>query len=190
MTSGGHRPEHGTDKGRSRPLLRAVRGVIATLEWSGKIIAVATLGVMFVALFTNVVLRYAFGSGIPWAYEIHAVLLPWLVAGGIVIAAAQGRNIAIGLLPDMIGPRARLFILLLVNVLIVIIAVSVLWSSLPILKASQFQRMSTLGIQQIWSYSSLVYAFGAMSVIAFLRALHLLATGTPDGNDPANTSLS
>ncbi|WP_240611521.1 TRAP transporter small permease [Roseovarius nitratireducens] len=160
------------------------------MEWSGKIIAVATLSVMFVALFMNVVLRYAAGSGIPWAYEIHAVLLPWLVAAGIVIAAARGRNIAIDLLPAMMPPPARLVILLLVNVVIVIIAVSVMWSSQPILKASQFQRLSTLGIKQIWGYSSLIYAFGGMGMIAALNTMSLLFAGAPDDNDPANTSLS
>lgn len=190
MTAGGPNDPQATGRGRARPLLRGICGVISALEWSGKIIAVATLTVMFVALFMNVVLRYAAGSGIPWAYEMHAVLLPWLVAGGIVIAAARGRNIAIDLLPGMMPPPARLFILLSVNVVIVVIAASVLWSSQPILKASTFQRLSTLGIKQIWGYSSLIYAFGGMSVIAALSALRLLVEGAPDDNDPANTSLS
>lgn len=190
MTVGGPNGPQTTERGRARPLIRGVSGVISALEWSGKIIAVATLSVMFVALFMNVVLRYAFGSGIPWAYEIHAVLLPWLVAGGIVIAAARGRNIAISILPDMMPPQARLVILVAVNVVIVIIAVNVMWSSQPILKASQFQRLSTLGIKQIWGYSSLIYAFGGMGVIAALNTLRLLFVGAPDENDPANTSLS
>ncbi len=190
MTGGGKRPSQAAGKGRARPLLRAVGGVIATLEFSGKIIAVATLIVMFAALLTNVMLRYVFGEGLPWASEIHNVLLPWLVAGGIVIAAAQGRNIAVGLLPDMMPLRVRLLILLLVNFLIAIIAVSVLWSSQPILKAAQFQRLSTLGIPQIWGYSSLVYAFGAMTVIALLDMVHLLAAGAPRHDDPTKSSLS
>ncbi|QFT93587.1 Tripartite ATP-independent periplasmic transporter, DctQ component [Roseovarius sp. THAF9] len=189
-TGGSKKPSHEVGKGRARPFPRAVLGVVSAFEWSGKIIAVATLAVMFFALFTNVVLRYAFGSGIPWAYEIHAVLLPWLVAGGIVIAAAQGRNIAIALLPNMLNQRSRLALLLLVNVLVVVISVSVLWSSQPILKASQFQRLSTLGIKQIWGYSSLVYAFGAMSVIGVLHAAQLLIEGAPRQDDPANKSLS
>jgi len=190
MATGGNGPPQDAGRGRARPLLRAVRGAVAALEWSGKIIAVATLVVMFLALLTNVVLRYVLGAGIPWASEIHNVLLPWLVAGGIVIAAARGRNIAIGLLPDMMPPRVRLFILLSVNLLIVIIAVSVLWSSQPILRASQFQTLSTLGIKQIWGYSSLVYAFGAMAIIAAVDMVHVLATGASRIDDPTNSSLS
>lgn len=179
-----------TGGGRLRPLLQGAKTLINTLEWSGKIIAAATLSIMFVALFVNVFLRYAFGSGIAWAYEIHALLLPWLVAGGIVIAAARGRNIAITLLPDMTGLSTRRVVFILVNVMIVVIAVSVLWSSQPILKAAQYQRYSTLGIKQYWGYLSLVYAFGSMSLVAALEVLRGVAEPTLHAADPANTSLS
>ncbi|GAA0285139.1 TRAP transporter small permease [Rhodovulum strictum] len=177
--------------GRQRPLLlRGAQGLVTILEWSGKLIAVATLGVMFGALLVNVVLRYAFGTGIPWAYEIHAVLLPWLVAGGIVIAAARSRNIAISLLPDLTPARYQRFLLLAVEIAIVTIAASVLWSSQPILRASSFQTLSTLGIKQVWGYSSLVYAFGGMVVIGAMNILQLLGGIDRPGPDPARTSLS
>ncbi|MGO4916414.1 TRAP transporter small permease [Pseudogemmobacter sp. W21_MBD1_M6] len=182
-------PAH-NGKGRQRLFLDAVAVAMSVFEWSGKIISVATLGIMFFALFANVVLRYAFGSGLAWAYEIHAVLLPWLVAGGIVIAATRSRNIAISLLPDMVQPGTRRVLFLAVQIAILVIAVSVLWSSQPILKASQFQKLSTLGIKQIWGYSSLVYAFGAMAVIAALETIRTVLSGPRQGTDPAHGSLS
>ncbi len=175
---------------RAHALSRSLRVPVTVLEWSGKLIAAVTLVSMFGALFVNVVLRYAVGSGIPWAYEIHAVLLPWLVAGGIVIAAARGQNISISLLPDMTGPQARRIILVMVNLIILVIAVSVLWSSQPILRASQFQRLSTLGIKQVWGYSSLVYAFAAMAVIAALDVAQGLIGPAPEAQDPTKSSLS
>lgn len=177
-------------KGRKRPFFDLVTVAIAIFEWSGKIISVATLGIMFFALFANVILRYAFGSGIAWAYEIHAVLLPWLVAGGIVIAATRSRNITITLMPDILPAASRSVLFVAVQVAIMVIAVSVLWSSQPILKASQFQTLSTLGIKQIWGYSSLVYAFGAMAVIAALEIIRTVLTGAPRNADPAHGSLS
>jgi TRAP-type transport system small permease protein len=180
--------DHG--RGRSRPLLRWIAAPITVLDWSGQIIAALTLAFMFCALLVNVMLRYVMNSGLPWASEIHAVLLPWMVAGGIVIAAARGRNIAITLLPDLIGDQARRWLFVTVNLLILVIAVSVLWSSQPILKASQFQRLSTLGIKQVWGYSSLVYAFGSMAVIAFLELLRALFVRDIGTSDPAKTSLS
>lgn len=189
MTGGG-KPTPTQDKGgRSRPFLRWVAGLIALFETSGKIIAFVMLALTFLTLLTNVILRYAFGSGIAWAYEIHAVSLPWLVAGGIVIAAARSRNIAITLLPDMLNQTQHRALMLLVNLAIAVIAFSVLWSSQPILKASTFQKLSTLGIKQIWGYSSLVYAFGGMGLIAVFNAIHALSAQA-EKSDPAHTSLS
>lgn len=176
--------------GRPRPLLRLVQLPIQLLDWTGQIIAAVTLAFMFCALLTNVILRYVLNSGLPWASEIHAVLLPWMVAGGVVIATARGRNIAITLLPDILGARGRRILFIAVNLMILVIAVSVLWSSQPILKASQFQRLSTLGIKQIWGYSSLVYAFGGMAVIAVLEVLRVLQERDIDVSDPTKTSLS
>lgn len=73
------------------------------IEGSGAAIIFATLSFTFCALLVNVVLRYAFGSGLAWAYEIHAILFPWLVAGGIAVASVRGWHISvdalIGILP-------------------------------------------------------------------------------------------
>lgn len=106
------------------------------------------------------------------------------------MAAARGRNIAISLLPDMIGAKGRRWLFILVNLIILVIALSVLWTSQPILKVTQFQRLSTLGIKQIWGYSSLIYAFGAMAIIALVEVLRAVLTHEAAPTDPANSSLS
>ena len=152
------------------PFLSLCRSLTAALDWSGRIIAVACLAVMFVLLFTNVVLRYALGDGIPWAYEIHAILLPWLVAGGVVIAAAQGRNIAITLLPDVISPATQRWLMVLVSLIVLWICVAVVWTGQPTFRAAKFQSLATLGLKQVWGYASLIYGFGAMGAIALMDA--------------------
>lgn len=170
--------------------LRLLGRLIDLLEGSGKIVAVLCLAFMFVALFINVVLRYAFGSGIAWAYEIHALLLPWLVAGGIVIAAAQGRNIAITLLTEMLQGRARILLCLVLQIIIFALSIGVLWSGQPILRAAQFQTLSTLGIKQIWGYAGLVYAFAAIALIALFDALRYLGGIDAMSHEQARSSLS
>jgi TRAP-type C4-dicarboxylate transport system permease small subunit len=179
----------GDAKGARSPFLRSIEAAVGALDFSGRLIAVTLLGFMFLALLANVVLRYAFGSGIAWAYEIHALLLPWVVAGGMVIAAARGRSIAVTLVPDMAGPQAARLIALLAQAAVVAICLGVLLSSQPILRASRFQTLSTLGVKQIWGYASLIYAFAGMGLIAALEALRLLAGGPP-ARDPAAASLS
>lgn len=188
MTSGEQKtPPH--RKGPDGPFLCGLIGCIAALEMSGKLVAMVMLSITFLSLLTNVILRYAFGSGIPWAYEIHAVTLPWLVAGGIVIAAARARNISISLLPDMLNSGPHRVLLLLVHVAVVVIAVSVLTSSQPILRASKFQTLSTLGIKQIWGYSSLIYAFSGTAIIAAINVVRVLIAA-PENRDYEQSSLS
>lgn len=177
-------------KGRLRPFLPWIEGAKTVIDWSGRIIAALCLGFLFVVLLLNVILRYGFDSGIPWAYEIHALLLPWLVAGGLVIASSKGRHIAITLLPDVIGRRARQFLLLAVEGLVLAISVNVLISSRPILMAAQYQSYSTLPLSQVWGYYSLVYAFAGMAAIAVLDILRLLAGVDVFDADPAHASLS
>ena len=177
-------------KGARSPFLRLADGAVGLLDWSGRLIAVSSLAVLFVTLLLNVVLRYAFGSGIAWAYEIHALLLPWMVAGGVVIAAARGRNITVTLLPDMAGAVTAKLLAVTAQIAVVAICVGVLQSSQPILRASQFQTLSTLGIKQVWGYASLVYAFGGMGLIAALTVLRLIAGADAGPRDPASASLS
>ena len=176
-----------TGKGPSGPFLAWVGRGMDALDWSGRLIAVLCLLAMFVLLFINVVLRYSLGEGIPWAYEIHAVLLPWLVAGVVVVAAARGRNISVTVLPNLLGPRGQRVLPLAVQIAVLIICINVLWSSQPILKASTFQTLATLGIKQVWGYASLVYGFGCMALIAALECVRLLMSGGANG---PQTSLS
>ena len=182
-------PEVGEEREQSL-FLRLLGGIPTLLDWSGRAIGVASLTFMFFALLANVLLRYVFGTGIAWAYEIHALLLPWLVGAGIVIASAQHRHIAITLLPDLLGPKAQRILLLIIQISLIVIAVSVLWSSQPILRAAKFQNLSTLGIKQIWGYASLVYAFAAMAIIAATDALRVLLGVDVMDHNPEHASLS
>ena len=73
---------------------------------------------------------------------------------------------------------------------ILAIALSVLWTSQPILKASQFQRLSTLGITQVWGYASIVYAFAGIAVVAVMDIVRLLSGAAIAISDPASQSQS
>lgn len=150
--------------GRGAPPI--LHGIVAAMEASGRLICVATLVVLFVGLMANVILRYALGRGLDWAYDIHSILLPWLIAGGIVIATVHSRNIAITILPDVLSPAARRALFILVSALTLLISIFVVWSAFPIIKAAQYQRISALGgISQLWGYASLIYGFGGIALL-------------------------
>jgi TRAP-type transport system small permease protein len=178
--------------GRQRPLVQGIvgacRGVTHWLDLTARGIAVAALGVMFALLFMNVVLRYLFTTGIPMAYEIHAVLLPWLVAGGLVVATAQNRNIAVTLLPDMLAPSLRRWIFVAVQAALLVIALAVIWTGQPILRASTVQSLSTLGIKQVWGYASVPYSFACIAIIATCDLLRMVLRDDILENAPQSLS--
>ena len=58
------------------------------------VLMAACLGVMAVAVFVNVVLRYGFGSGIVASEELSRLLFVWMVFIGATIAYPQGEHMA------------------------------------------------------------------------------------------------
>lgn len=64
-----------------------------------------TLALMVVAVFSNVVLRYAFGTGLVIYEELSRLLFVWLVCVGTVVAAAEDKHLAFTLVIDRLGPR-------------------------------------------------------------------------------------
>lgn len=164
-----------TEQEGGRPAPPILRGVVSALDMSGRLICVVTLVVLFVGLMANVILRYASGRGLDWAYDIHAILLPWMIAGGVVIATVYSRNIAITILPDLVWPAGKRIVFLVASVLTLIISLFVVWSSVPIIKAAQYQRISALGgISQLWGYASLIYGFGGIALICLCDVIAAL----------------
>lgn len=171
-------------------LLPIIGGIISTLGMSGKIVAAACLMVMFGALLVNVILRYFFRSGLIWAYEIHSILLPWLIAGGMVVAAALGRHIVINLLPSLLNDAQRKVLFIAINFSVALVSIIILWTGLPILRASRFQTIPALGVTHFWGYLSLYYAFSGIAVISICDMARLALGYRAEEPDLENSSLS
>ena len=58
------------------------------------VLLAACLGVMAVAVFVNVVLRYGFGSGLPASEELSRLLFVWMVFIGATAAYPAGEHMA------------------------------------------------------------------------------------------------
>ncbi|KMQ76934.1 TRAP transporter small permease [Marinobacter subterrani] len=180
------KPEHhcsGFVKGLSDRLVRM-------MYLSGAAVVVTTLVTMFVAILLNVVLRYFFGGGLTWAYEIPAILFPWTVAGGMVMASAQGRHITVDLIPGLLSESFSRVLAGTVNLFVSAVSVGVVYYSMPIIKASQYSRLAETGIPQIYGYSSLVYAFSLIALIGLLSAIEYLIGNRALAQDPTAKNYS
>lgn len=152
-------------------MIEICKKITGILDLTGIIIVCATLVSMFAALLVNVILRYVFSEGITWAYEMHHILLPWLVAGGAVMASARGANIAVSVLVDVVPEAIRRVIVIVVYAATAVISSVVAYTSMPIVRAAKFSRLPETHIPQMYGYISILYCFYAIAIIAALYAI-------------------
>lgn len=87
------------------------------LRWLFKlfdVLVVAGMAVISLLIFTNVVLRYGFSSGLPFAVEVSRVVLVWVIFLGSVVALAKGAHLGVDSMVVRLPPKAR-FVCFLVS---------------------------------------------------------------------------
>ncbi len=91
----------------------------------------ACLGVMAVAVFVNVVLRYGFGSGIAASEELSRLLFVWMVFIGATAAYPVGEHMAFTSLVGLLQRRRGLFgaLTLLIRALVLLACVLLGWGA-------------------------------------------------------------
>ncbi|HNZ41250.1 MAG TPA: TRAP transporter small permease [Bacillota bacterium] len=80
-------------------------------------ICLISMVLMTVFTFSNVVLRYIFGSSIAWAEEVSSFLIIWLTYGGSAYAFRMGAHIGIEALVDKLPPKAKHIVRIANNIL-------------------------------------------------------------------------
>lgn len=91
----------------------------------------ACLGVMALAVFVNVVLRYGFGSGIAASEELSRLLFVWMVFIGATAAYPKGEHMAFTTLVGLLRKRPAAFAAMtaLIRALVVLGCVLMGWGA-------------------------------------------------------------
>ena len=84
----------------------------------------ACLGVMALAVFVNVVLRYGFGSGVAASEELSRLLFVWMVFIGAAVAYPAGEHMAFTSLAGLLAQRPVAFALVTALIRVLVIAAS------------------------------------------------------------------
>lgn len=89
------------------------------------------LGVMAVAVFINVVLRYGFGSGMPASEELSRLLFVWMVFIGATAAYPAGEHMAFTSLVGLLKNRPALFLstTIFIRLLVLLACVLIGWGA-------------------------------------------------------------
>lgn len=152
-------------------LLHAADTVIATASAAVAILALVSL---FLALCAEVVVRYLTTQGLGWPSELPNILFPWLVMGGIVLAAQHGAHISVTLLLDMMRRGPARLLLLGMQVLVGATFFYLAFIGLAVIEITGTETYPVTGVSAHWAYLSMIVGFvgvGLTAVTTFLRLL-------------------
>ncbi|MEM8569695.1 MAG: TRAP transporter small permease [Pseudomonadota bacterium] len=118
---------------------------------------------MILMVFTNVVLRYGFSSGIREAIELSRLSLVWLVMLGAAVMLRRGQHLAVHEVLHLFPAPIVLFLQRLAYVIILVAILMLLWGSLRQTMAN-WQNISPLtGLP-----SGLFYLAGVVSSVMMI----------------------
>ncbi len=134
----------------------------------------ACLGVMAVAVFINVVLRYGFGSGVAASEELSRLLFVWMVFIGATAAYPAGEHMAFTSLVGLLQKRraAMAAMTVLIRLLVLLACVLVGWGAWQQVVVGMGSRSVVLGysaaLLPLPALLSAV-AIGAMALVELIR---------------------
>ena len=150
---------------------RLLEGVIA-----------ACLAVMVALVFGNVVLRYAFNSGIAVSEELSRWLFVWLTFLGGVVGLREHAHLGTDLLVGRLGPAGKKACLVVGYALMLLVCAMLFSGSLEQTKINWDVTAPSSGASMAWFYSvGLVFSVSAAAVL--LVDLWKLLTGRASDAD-------
>ena len=137
----------------------------------------ACLGVMALAVFVNVVLRYGFGSGLPASEELSRLLFVWMVFIGATAAYPAGEHMAFTSLVGMLRNRPALFmaVTIFIRLLVLLACALIGWGAWQQVVVGYGSRSVVLGY---WTALLPLPAFLCATAIG-LMALFEIIQRTP-----------
>jgi len=139
------------------------RACVRTLE----ILIAACLALMAVLVFGNVVLRYAFDSGIAMSEELSRLLFVWLIFLGAILASAQHAHIGFDSLAQKLPLGARKALVVATGALMIAACIMFLVGGWEQTRINLGNSYPVLGVSYAWLYGvALVFGAAMLVVIA------------------------
>ena len=139
-----------------------------------EIVIVACLAAMVVMVFGNVVLRYAFDSGIALSEELSRFLFVWLTFIGAVVVARDNAHMGVETLVARFGPAGRKLCMIVSDLLVLVCCMVFFWGTWRQAPLNASNIAPITGISMIWIYGVGFFAaigIGLLTLARLLRAL-------------------
>ncbi|PKO63104.1 MAG: C4-dicarboxylate ABC transporter permease [Betaproteobacteria bacterium HGW-Betaproteobacteria-18] len=118
------------------------------------VLMVAALAVMVVMVFGNVVLRYAFNSGIAVSEELSRWLFVWVIFLGGTVAVREHGHISTDMLVEKLPAPARKVCQVLGHVLMLWVTWLMFWGSLAQTRINLDVEAPVTGLSMAWLYGA------------------------------------
>lgn len=141
-----------------------------------EIIMVLLLTVMTLMVLGNVVLRYAFDSGLVVSEELSRFLFVWLTFIGAVVVARENMHLGVETLVAVLGRRGRITCLVLSDLITVLCCAVFFWGTWQQAEINATFYAPVTGISMLWVYGIGFFSSVGIGLIAGARLLRT-ATG-------------
>ena len=141
----------------------------------------ASLLVMLLLAFTQVVLRYAFAASLLWVEEVSVMLLSWMAWLGAIQLWLDRGHLVVDLLPEKRAARLRPAIAVGVNGLAVVGGIALAFVSMETLTAFGGIEMGSLEIDASIKYYPVVAGGIGLAAAGAVELWRLLSRTESDG---------
>jgi len=160
--------------------LRRIAQVEMALVRITEAVLVALLAGMVAMVFTNVVLRYGFNSGINFSEEMSRYFFVWLTFIGAVLTFREHGHIGVETFVRLLGPKGRIVCLALSNAIILLCAGVMFWGTWMQHAINASMSAAVVGISMIWVYGITYFTGAAIALIALIRLVRALTGRVSD----------
>lgn len=138
-----------------------------------KIIIVACLAAMVVMVFSNVVMRYAFNSGLPVSEELSRWCFVWLTFLGSILVLHERAHLGVDIVIQALRPMARKVCLIIATLLMIYATWLILVGSVDQTRLNMGATAPATGLSQAWFFGvGVVFALSTGGIL--LHQLYVL----------------
>ncbi len=143
---------------------RVVHWIDEAIRWAAIVVLVITTVILFLAIGSEVLIRYGTQQSSLWLTELPAILFPWMTAAGFVLAAQYGQHFLVEFGISHMGPRTARAVFMATQLLNAATFFYLSWTGLEILEVTGSETMPMTGIPSSWSYLGVVIGFVLLGV--------------------------
>jgi TRAP-type transport system small permease protein len=150
----------------------AVKNVEAGVEIFCKTVLLLSGFGLLAVLVVNVFVRYVLQGSVEAASELPALLFPWFVMGGIVLAAVRGNHVAMQLTMHTLPLAGRRVLSLLIHGLSAVVFAALGWHAIENTMIAHDELSTILHVPGSFGYAALTVTFFMLAlcaVTAFVR---------------------